>query len=51
MASKGRYAKPPQWWKHLKDYKQVFWSQEREGAKKDLRKEIDDAIEDQNYET
>jgi hypothetical protein len=51
MGSKGRYSKPPQWWKHLKDYKQVFWSQEREGAKKDLRKEIDDAIEDQNYET
>ena len=49
MASKGRYAKPQQWWKHLKDYKKVFWSQERVGAKKDIREQINKTIENEDF--
>ena len=49
MGRKGRYAKSPEWGKHLKEYKQVFWSQEREGAKKDLREQINKTIENEDF--
>jgi hypothetical protein len=26
---KGTITRPPQWWKHLRDYKRVFWKKER----------------------
>jgi len=26
---KGNVAAPPQWWKHLRDWKRVFWKKER----------------------
>ena len=26
---KGNVAAPPQWWKHLRDSKRVFWKKER----------------------
>lgn len=26
---------PPQWWKHLRDWKRVFWKRERKAAKAD----------------
>lgn len=35
MASKGKFTKPPQWWKHLRSYKRVFWKAERKAAKHD----------------
>lgn len=44
MAStkKGTLAKPLQWWKHLKEYKKIFWKTERRLTKKDIRKRLDD---------
>jgi hypothetical protein len=26
---KGNVAAPPQWWKHLREWKRVFWKKER----------------------
>ena len=36
MASvkQGTMTRPPQWWKHLKEYKRVFWKAERQASKK-----------------
>ena len=44
MAStkKGTLAKPLQWWKHLKEYKKIFWKTERRLTKKDIRKRLED---------
>ena len=38
MANKkqGNLTAPPQWWKHLKDWKRVFWKSERQAQKKDI---------------
>ncbi len=36
MASKSKHTKPPQWWKHLKDWKKVFWHRERRNIAKEL---------------
>jgi hypothetical protein len=34
MASfkKGVLTQPPQWWKHLRDWKRIFWKKERKAA-------------------
>lgn len=32
----GNATKPPQWWKHLKDWKKVFWRAERRAWKKTI---------------
>ncbi len=26
---KGNVTAPPQWWKHLRDWKRIFWKKER----------------------
>jgi hypothetical protein len=38
---KGTLAKPRQWWKHMKDYKKVFWHEERQKIKRDIKKQIE----------
>ena len=45
MASvkKGQLTPPPQWWKHLKEFKRVFWKAERKAAHKEARSEADNA--------
>ena len=30
---KGNVTAPPQWWKHLRDWKRVFWKRERKAQK------------------
>jgi signal-transduction protein with cAMP-binding, CBS, and nucleotidyltransferase domain len=35
----GQLTKSPQWWKHLKDWKRVFWKSERKAQKDQIRKE------------
>jgi hypothetical protein len=30
---KGQLTAAPQWWKHLRDWKRVFWKAERKAAK------------------
>lgn len=39
MASvkKGNLTRPPQWWKHLRDWKRVFWKKERKAQVKEIR--------------
>jgi hypothetical protein len=32
----------PQWWKHLKDWKRVWWKQERQAYKKEITKNKDE---------
>jgi len=36
---KGNLTSPPQWWKHLRDWKRVFWKSERQAQKKDIKNE------------
>ena len=38
---KGNLTAPPQWWKHLRDWKRVFWKSERQAQKKDIKNEKD----------
>jgi hypothetical protein len=33
---KGNLTPAPQWWKHLKDWKRVFWKTERQAQNKDI---------------
>jgi len=33
---KGLSVRPPQWWKHLRDWKRVFWRRQRKADKSDL---------------
>jgi hypothetical protein len=33
MASKSKVTAPPQWWKHLREWKRVFWKKERKAYK------------------
>jgi len=33
---KGNLTPPPQWWRHLRDWKRVFWKRERKAAKRSL---------------
>jgi len=40
MASKSKLTKPPEWWKHLRWTKRIFWSKERRNVKKEIRKII-----------
>jgi hypothetical protein len=35
MASKSKLTKPPEWWKHLKWCKRVFWKKERQNEKRE----------------
>jgi hypothetical protein len=34
---KGTLTRPPQWWKHLRDWKRIFWKSERSAQKKDVK--------------
>jgi hypothetical protein len=36
---KGLTTPPPQWWKHLRDWKRVFWKKERKRAQRAARKD------------
>jgi hypothetical protein len=36
---KGNLTAPPQWWKHLRDWKRVFWKSERKAQQKEIRNE------------
>lgn len=34
---KGNLTGSPQWWKHLRDWKRVFWKSERQAQKKAIK--------------
>ena len=34
----GILTRSPQWWKHLRDWKRVFWKSERQAQKRDVNK-------------
>ena len=38
----GNLTKSPQWWKHLRDFKRVFWKTERKAHNKEIRNETKD---------
>lgn len=42
MASvkKGNRAAPPQWWKHLRDWKRVFWKKERRAQVREIKRDM-----------
>jgi len=37
----GNLTKSPQWWKHLKDWKRVFWKSERKAQQKEIKKNLE----------
>jgi hypothetical protein len=37
---KGQTVPPPQWWKHLRDWKRIFWRKQRKADQKDTRKRL-----------
>jgi hypothetical protein len=37
---KGQLTPSPQWWKHLRDWKRIFWKSERNAQKKDIKERI-----------
>lgn len=39
---KGILSPAPQWWKHLRDWKRVFWKKERKAATRQIKKELND---------
>jgi hypothetical protein len=36
---RGNMTPPPQWWKHLRDWKRVFWKKERKNQNRAIQKE------------
>ncbi len=43
---KGQLTAAPQWWKHLRDWKRVFWHAERQAGKDEINEQIEDDYED-----
>jgi hypothetical protein len=41
VARPGSFKRSPQWWKHLRDFKRVFWKSERKAAKLDAKNRED----------
>jgi hypothetical protein len=39
---KGILSKSPEWWKHLRWFKSIFWKKERQAAKRDIGKRKDE---------
>jgi hypothetical protein len=37
---KGQTVASPQWWKHLRDWKRVFWKRQRNEEKKAAKEEV-----------
>ena len=37
---KGNLVPPPQWWKHLRDWKRVFWKKHRKAEQAAIRREL-----------
>lgn len=44
---KGQLTRPPQWWKHLRDWKRVFWKSERQAGKRQARKQAQEKGQDE----
>ena len=38
----GNQTSSPQWWKHLKDWKHVFWKSERQAHNRQIQKQLRD---------
>jgi hypothetical protein len=36
---KGNVTPPPQWWKHLREWKRVFWKRERRSQDKEIQRQ------------
>jgi hypothetical protein len=39
---RGNLKPAPQWWKHLRDWKRVFWKSERKAQNKSIKKELNE---------
>jgi hypothetical protein len=35
---KGQTVRPPQWWKHLRDWKRIFWKKQRRAFRHELKR-------------
>ena len=39
-AQKDQLTPPPQWWKHLKEWKRFFWKSERQAHKRSIKRDL-----------
>lgn len=39
-ARRGQLAASPQWWRHLRDWKRVFWRRERRAHAREIGREL-----------
>ena len=39
---RGNLTRPPQWWRHLRDWKRTFWKGERKAVRRDVDVQVDD---------
>ncbi len=39
---KGILTSSPEWWKHLRKVKRLFWKRERQAGKRDARRQMQD---------
>lgn len=47
---KGNITPAPQWWKHLKDWKRVFWKAERQAQKNMMPYRVEDDYSQEEHE-
>lgn len=40
MAHNHGLTRSPQWWKHLREWKRVFWKSERQASRKAVKDEL-----------
>jgi len=36
----GQTVRPPQWWRHLRDWKRVFWRRQRRADRQDITRAL-----------
>ena len=39
---KGILTRSPEWWRHLRWVKRVFWKRERKAARRDIRRRVEE---------
>lgn len=37
---KGTHVPAPQWWRHLRDWKRLYWRRERAAAKAEIKNQV-----------
>lgn len=46
----GNITPPPQWWKHLRDWKRIFWKRERMAQQRNIANDTDVLVREEEFE-